>query len=135
MIKNLDITKSFQEISNESTLSLNASTQYANDTNLNINNHNPNGEFNIENIINLIYEIKNEKDFYELKRSVVATRNPEFIYRFSQGILDIFFEEQNFEIAFSNNSNITISQKNIIYDETLNLLLVYIYIYILFLKN
>eukprot|EP00833_Pecoramyces_ruminatium_P008101 jgi/Orpsp1_1/1182133/evm.model.c7180000080031.1 len=121
MIKHFDITKSIQEISNESTLSLNSSTQYINDTTNNINVHS--NEFNIENVLNSIYDIKNENDFYKLRKIVVSTGNNEYIYRFAQGILEICFVEQNFNTAFSNNTNITISQKNIIYDETLNLLL------------
>lgn len=127
MIKHLDITKSIQEISNESTLSLNSSTQYINDTTNNINVHS--NEFNIENVLNSIYDIKNENDFYKLRKIVVSTGNNEYIYRFAQGILEICFVEQNFNTAFSNNTNITISQKNIIYDETLNLLLVNIFIF------
>jgi len=77
--------------------------------------------FNIEKIISSIYEIKSDSDYYKLKESVVLTNNPEYIYLFAQGILDIFFEEQHFNNV--SNNGITISQKNIIYDETLNLLL------------
>jgi len=89
------------------------------DTKSNIDNEN----FNIEKIIDLIYEIKSDGDFYKLKDSVVRTNNSEYIYLFAQGIFDIFFEGQHL-FNYNNNDGITISQKNIIYDETLNLLLV-----------
>jgi len=87
------------------------------------NNNDDPKDFNIEKIISSIYEIKSDSDYYKLKESVVSTNNQEYIYLFAQGILDIFFEEQHFNNFISNNG-ITISQKNIIYDETLNLLLV-----------
>ncbi|ORX55858.1 hypothetical protein BCR36DRAFT_402681 [Piromyces finnis] len=86
-----------------------------------ITNSNEPNDFNIEKVVNSIYEIKSDLDFFKLRSSVVATKNSEYIYRFSQGVLDIFFGENQFDNIIY--SNISISQKNIIYDETLNLLL------------
>jgi len=118
-IKNIETQSTNSSLLSPDTPNTITAKTTANDTNNNVNEING---FSIEKVINSIYDIKNDRDFYKLRSSVVATKNSEYIYRFAQGVLDIFFEEHHFDNVVSN--NITISHKNIIYDETLNLLLV-----------